>query len=236
MRSTSAVAGKKSKNQASLRSRERKISDGLRMAETSPSSGVPESALSDASWRQDMIILRKAAEDRARRQSQDALSRGVSDRGVREMADLLEDQSSVTRKWAARKLYELNEDLAATLVNEALLDGSAEQRRNIGKALAESGLLFEAIDDLMAKNHERCYGAFSLLLLVAKAGVVQPLITVIEKHPSIDLRLAVIRLLASSRDTQVATALQGFVNQGTLAPELRSETLNAIRQITNNPA
>ncbi len=88
----------------------------------------------------------------------------------------------------------MDPDQAATLVNDALRDGSPEERRRIGSALADSGLLYEAIDDLMAENHESCYGAFSLLFLVAKAGVVEPLSTVIEKHPSLDLSLAVIRL------------------------------------------
>jgi HEAT repeat protein len=113
-----------------------------------------------------------------------------------------------------------------------LRDGSTEERRNIGTALADSGLLFEAIDDLMAENHERCYGAFSLLFLVAKAGVVQPLISVIERHPSLDLRLAVIRLLASSKEPQVVSALQRLSNSGSLAPEVRSAALKAISQIT----
>ena len=234
MRSLSAVAKKKSKPQVGLRSREKKISETLRIADTRSSTAVPESAPSDVRWQQDIIILRKAAEDMAGRQN--AVPGVVDDTGFRKIADLLEDQSPATRKWAVRKLYELNADLAATLVNDALRDGSAEQRRNIGTALAESGLLFEAIDHLMDDKHERCYGTFSLLLLVAKAGVIQPLLTVIEKHPSLDLRLAVIRLLASSRETQVASALQRCVNNGSLTPELRSETLKAIRQITGDPA
>src|SRR6185369_2919404 len=88
-------------------------------------------------------------------------------------------------------------DQAATLVNDALRDGSPEERRRIGSALADSGLLYEAIDDLMAANHEHCYSAFSLLFLVAKAGVVEPLISVIEKNPSLELSLAGIPALAS---------------------------------------
>jgi hypothetical protein len=235
MRSTTAAV-KKNLTKPALHSREKKLSEGLVIAEALPSSAVPESPPNDVTWLQDIIVLRKAAEDKCRRENQNAPPRVGHEKSFREIADLLEDQSPATRKWAVRTLYDLNADLAATLVNDALLDGSAEQRRNIGTALAESGLLFEAIDDLMTQNHERCYGAFSLLLLVAKAGVVQPLMTVIEKHPSIDLRLAVIRLLASSREMQVATALQGFVSRDSLAPELRSETLKAIRRITGNPA
>ena len=104
-----------------------------------------------------------------------------------DVAQSLDDPSPEIRKKAVRDLYELDPDRAATLVNDALRAGSPEERRRIGTALADSGLLYEAIDDLMAENHESCYGAFSLLFLVAKAGVVEPLITVIEKHPSLDL-------------------------------------------------
>ena len=112
-------------------------------------------------------------------------------------------------------------------------DGSPEERRRIGSALAGSGLLYEAIDDLMAPNHESCYGAFSLLFLVAKAGVVEPLSSVIEKHPSLDVSLAVIRLLASSGEPGVATTLQRLAENSSLAPELRSAATEAIAQLTS---
>jgi len=119
-------------------------------------------------------------------------------------------------------------DEAATLVNDALRDGSHEERRRIGSALADSGLLYEAIDDLMAENHENCYSAFSLLFLVAKAGVVEPLSTVIEKHPSLDLSLAVIRLLASSGEPEVASTLERLAANEALPSELRSAAAESI--------
>jgi hypothetical protein len=93
-------------------------------------------------------------------------------------------------------------------------------------------LLYEAIDDLMAENYESCYGAFSLLFLVAKAGVVEPLGTVIEKHPSLDLSLAVIRLLASSGEPQVAETLQRLSLNPSLPPELKSAAADAVTQLT----
>ena len=132
------------------------------------------------------------------------------------------------REKAVRDLYEMDPDQAATLVNNALRDGSPEERRRIGSALADSGLLYEAIDDLMAENHENCYSAFSLLFLVAKAGVVEPLSSVIEKHPSLDLSLAVIRLLASSGEPGVASTLQRLAANTALAPELRSAAAESI--------
>ena len=193
-------------------------------------------AIVDQRWQQDIIVLRKAAEELSRRRSNHLYRRRTDEGSFRDISALLEDESAATRQWAVRKLYELDADLAATRVNCALKDGSPQQRRNIGTALADSGLLFEAIDDLMAENHERCYGAFSLLFLVAKAGVVQPLVSVIENHPNMELRLAVIRLLASSKEIQVVSALQGIANNATLPPELRTATIKAINQITSQAA
>jgi hypothetical protein len=84
----------------------------------------------------------------------------------------------------------------------------------------------------MAENYEKCYTAFSLLFLVAKAGVVEPLSTVIEKHPSLDLSLAVIRLLASSGEPEVASTLERLAANTALAPELRSAAAESVNQLT----
>jgi hypothetical protein len=186
----------------------------------------------DRRWLEDIATLRRAAEELVRRRQQGITQHRFSNIRFREFVGLLDDESPETRQWAVRKLYEVDPDEAATLVNDALRDGTPEVRRRIGTALADSGLLLEAIDDLMDENHERCYGAFSLLFLVAKAGVVQPLVNVIEKHPSVDLRLAVIRLLASSKEIQVAPVLKHLSENPSIAPEVRAASLKAFGQIT----
>jgi len=182
----------------------------------------PARRTEDERWARDIATLRQAAID---------LAHGRHDTQITpfaELAGLLDDPSPATREKAVRDLYELDPDQAATLVNDALRDGSPEERRRIGSALAGSGLLYEAIDDLMAENHENCYSAFSLLFLVAKAGVVEPLSTVIEKHPSLDLSLAVIRLLASSGEPEVASTLQRLAANTSLPPELRSAAAESV--------
>jgi len=181
----------------------------------------------DERWTEDLVTLRRAAEELIQRRSHRSIVAKRSNGAFDEIAQCLDDPSAAVRRKAVRELYELNPDQAAMFVNDALRAGSPEERRRIGNALADSGLLYEAIDDLMAENYESCYGAFSLLFLVAKAGVVQPLITVIEKHPSVDLRLAVIRLLASSADEEVALALQRLSANPSLAPEIRSAAAEA---------
>lgn len=186
----------------------------------------PARRTDDEQWSRDIAILRQAAHDLAQRRHKPQTT------SFYQIASLLDDPSPSVREKAVRDLYEIDPDQAATLVNDALRDGSPEERRRIGSALADSGLLYEAIDDLMAENHENCYSAFSLLFLVAKAGVVEPLGTVIEKHPSLDLSLAVIRLLASSGEPEVTSTLQRLAANTALAPELRSAAAESISQLT----
>lgn len=186
----------------------------------------PARRTDDERWARDIATLREAAHNLAQHRHR------PQNTPFDEIAGLLDDPSASVREKAVRDLYELDPDKAATLVNDALRDGSPDERRRIGSALADSGLLYEAIDDLMAENHEHCYSAFSLLFLVAKAGVVEPLSSVIEKHPSLDLSLAVIRLLASSGEPEVASTLQRLVSNEALPSELRSAAAESINQLT----
>ena len=185
----------------------------------------------DDRWHRDVATLRQAAHELAQRRSQSLRPARIPNSQFDQIAELLDDSSSAVREKAVRDLYELDPDRAATLVNDALRDGSPEERRRIGSALADSGLLYEAINDLMAENHEHCYSAFSLLFLVAKAGVVEPLSSVIEKHPSLDLSLAVIRLLASSGEPAVASTLERLASNTALAPALRSAAAESMNQL-----
>ena len=185
----------------------------------------------DERWSRDIATLRQAAQELAQRRKRQTLR--IANSPFEQIAELLDDTSAEVRQKAVRDLYQMDPDQAATFVNDALREGSPEERRRIGSALADSGLLYEAIDDLMGENHENCYSAFSLLFLVAKAGVVEPLSTVIEKHPSLDLSLAVIRLLASSGEPEVASTLQRLASNGSLAPELQLAAAEAVTQLTS---
>ena len=187
----------------------------------------------DERWTEDLVTLRRAAEELVQRRQHAKLTLTRPHNGpFDEIAQSLDDPSPEVRKQAVRELYEIDPDQAATFVNDALRAGSPEERRRIGTALADSGLLYEAIDDLMAENYESCYGAFSLLFLVAKAGVVEPLSSVIEQHPSLDLSLAVIRLLASSGEPEVTPALEKLAANHSLPPELRNAAAEAVTQLS----
>ena len=190
-------------------------------------------------WRQEKAALRRAATELAlRRANEEAatladLARIGEDDSFQMISKSLDDPSEDVRNAAVRALYDLNPTLTASFFNAALREASPERRRKIGAALAGSGLVSVAINNLTGESHENTYGAFSLLFLMAKAGEVQPLMRVIGNHPSIELRLAVIKLLALSGEPGIVPAFRRLAERSSLPSELRSAVMEAISQITS---
>jgi hypothetical protein len=137
------------------------------------------------------------------------------------------------RAAAARSLFSLQEDRAEAFTR-ALRESNPQRRRNIGAAIASSGLAAEAISHLTGESRERTYDAFSLLFLMAKAGEVQPLIRAIESHPDTEVRLAVVKLLALSGQKEILPAFRRLAVRGTLPAEVRSAVMEAIYQISSS--
>lgn len=192
----------------------------------------------DDRWRIEKQTLREAAAELAERRAQREVA-AMSDLAtvsentpLEVITESLDDPSTEVRNAAVRALYRLNPEFAASFFNRALREGPRDRRRRIGAALAGSGLVSEAIQHLKAGTHKNPYGTISLLFLVAKAGEVQPLITLVENHPSIELRLALIELLALSGETAIVPAFRRLAVRSSLPAEVRSAVMEAIYQIT----
>ncbi len=99
--------------------------------------------------------------------------------------------------------------------------------------MAASGLASEAITDLTGESREKTYDAFSLLFLMAKAGEVQPLMKAIEDYPNLEVRLAVVKLLALSGQPEIVPAFRRLAVRGSLPSEVRSAVMEAIYQISS---
>ncbi len=190
-------------------------------------------------WRQEQKILRQAAADLAHSKAA-AAAATLSDLarlGPGDSLDLitraLDDPSLEVRTTAVRTLYDLNADLAASCLNNSLRQGSHEQRRSLGAALTSSGLVIEAINSLLGPHREKTYGALSLLFLVAKAGEIEPLMQIIEDHPSTELRLALIKQLGLSGEPKVLPAFYRLAQRSSLTPEIRSAVKEAIYQFSH---
>jgi len=143
-----------------------------------------------------------------------------------------DDQAAEVRSAAALAMFEFQEDRAAAFTR-ALRESSPERRRRIGSAIASSGLAAQAIRNLTGESRDKTYDAFSLLFLMSKAGETQSLMRAIEEDPNIEVRLAVVKLLALSGQPDVLTAFRRMAVRGSLPPEVRSAVMEAIYQITS---
>jgi hypothetical protein len=148
---------------------------------------------------------------------------------------MFDDPIQSVRDAAARALYNLSRDRAATFTR-ALREADTERRRGIGASMSSSGLADEAISNLVDESREKTYDAFSFLFLMSKAGEVQPLVKAIKDHPSKDVRLAVVRLLALSGQPEVLPAFRRLAVRGSLPTEVRSAVMEAIFQISSQNA
>lgn len=193
--------------------------------------------LDDERWRREQEILRRAAVELAKRRAQQEvaamlqLTTVAEQKSLETITEFLEDPSREVRNQAARELYRVNPEFAATFFNSALREGPPARRRTIGAALAGSGLVNDAIEALNSGRQKNAYSTISLLFLVAKAGEVQPLLKLLEDHPSIELRLALIELLALSGEASILPALKRLAVKRILPAEVRSAVMEAIYQL-----
>jgi HEAT repeat protein len=143
-----------------------------------------------------------------------------------------DDPSIEVRNAAARALYTLAPDLAASFTR-ALREASPERRRKIGSAIAGSGLAANAINSLSGEGRDRTYDAFSILFLMAKAGEVQPLTQAIAKHPNTEVRLTAVKLLSLSNQQQVLPNLRSLASRDILPEEVHAAVMEAIYTLSN---
>ncbi|HEX6185390.1 MAG TPA: HEAT repeat domain-containing protein [Pyrinomonadaceae bacterium] len=161
------------------------------------------------------------------------LSKVDTDEAFQQICAGFDDPSRDVRSAAARALYGLRADRAESFTR-ALREATPERRRGIGMAISASGLAGESISQLTGESREKTYEAFSLLFLMAKAGEVQPLVRAIEGHPSSEVRLAVVKLLALSGQKEILPAFRRLAVRGSLPTEVRSAVMEAIYQISSS--
>lgn len=130
-----------------------------------------------------------AVAELARSGGQDAFS---------QIVECFDDHSSHVRNAAARALRKLEPSRTVDLFNRALEEASPDRRRNIGGAIAASGLATDAINNLASENREDTYNALSILFVMAKTGEVEPLVRALEEHNNDEIGKAVTKLLSLS--------------------------------------
>lgn len=141
------------------------------------------------------------------------LARSGSKDAFNLIADCFDDHSPHVRNAAARALRKLEPTRTVDLFNRALEDASTDRRRNIGGAIAASGLATEAINNLVSENREDTYNALSILFVMAKTGEVEPLVRALKEHRKDEIGRAVTKLLNLSGHADIADAALNGKNQ-----------------------
>jgi hypothetical protein len=126
------------------------------------------------------------------------LARSGSPDAFSRIVPFFDDHSFHVRNAAARALRKLEPDRTVDLFNLALEEASADRKRNIGAAIAASGLATEAINNLASESREETYNALSILFVMAKTGEVAPLVHAVAEHGDDEIGKAVSKLLTLS--------------------------------------
>ena len=168
----------------------------------------------------------------ARASALNDLTRIVRNQAFPIISKAFDDPSPEVRNAAAKALYSLESDPASTFTR-ALRESNAQRSRQIGASLAASGLASDALRSLTGSSREKTLEALALLFLMAKAGEIKPLMNTIEDGQNVEIRLAVINLLALSGRAEIIPSFRRLAVRGSLPAEVRSAVMEAIYQITS---
>jgi hypothetical protein len=78
----------------------------------------------------------------------------------------------------------------------------------VAHACVKAGVATQAIDRLGSGDRRQAYEALSVLSLLARADVLEPVVKVIANHPSIEVRINAVRLLATIGNAVVLEQLR----------------------------
>lgn len=140
------------------------------------------------------------------------------------------DEAREVRAAAARSLSRMNFDRSEGYVR-LIETADAETLRNVASACLKAGMVGQAIDRMISEDRRLAYEAFSLLSLLAKANETEPLLEAINSHPETGVRLALIRLLGTTGQPEVATQLRHLAVRDTLPEKVRAALMEVVYKI-----
>jgi HEAT repeat protein len=120
------------------------------------------------------------------------------------------DESRGVRAAAARSLSRLSFDRADAYIRVTETD-DADSLRNVAEACIKAGIAGQGIDRLTTGDHQ-AYEAMSVVSLLVKAGVFEPLFDAFAGHASMDVRLTAIHVIGLAGHSGLLEQLQELVN------------------------
>jgi HEAT repeat protein len=147
----------------------------------------------------------------------------------------LSDETREVRAAAARSLSRFSFDRADAYVR-VIESGNEETIHNVATACVQAGIVSQNLDRLASSDHRQAYEAFTLICLLAKAKVSEPILNAISDHPNIDVRLKAVHLLARTGEPEVFEQLRELAVRDGMREDVKTALLDALYRLDqNNP-
>lgn len=140
------------------------------------------------------------------------------------------DDSREVRAAAARSLNRLSFDRADAYVR-VIETSDDETIRNVAKACIQAGIVSQNLDRLSNSDHRQAYETFSLICLLDKAKMNEPILNAIADHPNIDVRLKAVHLLACTGQSETYDQLRELAVKDGMREDVKTALLEAIYKL-----
>jgi HEAT repeat protein len=140
------------------------------------------------------------------------------------------DDSREVRASSARSLSRLSFDRADAYVR-VLETGDEETIRNVAKACTQAGIVSQNLDRLTNSDRRQAYETFSLICLLSKASMNEPVLEAILAHPSVDVRLRAVALLSRTGDPGAYNQLRELALNDGVREEVKTALLEAMYKL-----
>jgi len=137
------------------------------------------------------------------------------------------DESREVRAAAARALNRLSFDRADAYVR--VIETSDEETiNNVARACIQAGIVSQNVDRLASSDYRQAYETFSLICLLAKANMNDPILNVIVDHSNTDVRLKAVHLLAATGQPGIFEHLRQLAVRDGVREEVKTALLEAM--------
>ncbi|HKO61954.1 MAG TPA: HEAT repeat domain-containing protein [Pyrinomonadaceae bacterium] len=140
------------------------------------------------------------------------------------------DETREVRAAAARSLTRLSFDRADAYVR-VIESGDEETIQSVAKACTHAGIVSQNLDRLANSDHRQAYETFSLICLLSKANMNEPVLDAIANHPHMDVRLKAVHLLACTRQTGTFDQLRELALRDGISELVKTALLEAMYKI-----
>jgi HEAT repeat protein len=147
----------------------------------------------------------------------------------------LADDTREVRAAAARSLSSLHFDRAEAY-GRVMKSADLKTLHTFAQACVKTGIAAQAVDRLASEDRRHSQEAFALFSVLAKAGELQPILEIIEKHSDVQVKLAAVRVLSMAGSPDAGPKLRELVATEGMTEDVRTSILELLYKFDKEPA